>query len=272
VAKEFGSLEIHDDLKIVSKDSEQLYKSIAYTLNPGLTGLTGGLEESKAFLEKIGLSYGIKFSDLDGEEQDVLKDELIKVNPKIFGDVYSVSREHPQLRDLEDFSSILDACGKNKKYGLGISICLGERKRALDVAADLQNKYRNQLMKGFEWVRSEGATQLDNIQYIYSEDKVLKTIIGTLAGVGVSIGVFDPKKPVIGMSRFHKDVKISGRTTRDLVDAGVNLSKALHDASLSFGGQGGGHDIAAGAMIPLNQKTNFLNLVNDIVGQQLSNN
>jgi RecJ-like exonuclease len=269
-AEEFSKIEIHDDLKIASKENEPIYKSIAYTLNPGITGLTGDLEASMMFLEKIGLSYGIKFSDLEGEEQDILKDELIKINPKIFGKVFTLSKESPELRNLEDYSNILDACGKGKKYGLGINLCLGERKKALEVAVDLQNKYRNQLIKGFDWVRREGVTELNNIQYMYSEDKIIKTIVGTLAGVGLSIGLFDINKPVVGISRFHKDIKISVRTTRSLVESGVNLSKALQDAALSFGGHGGGHNIAAGAMIPFKEKDNFLFLLDDIIGKDLN--
>ncbi len=49
---EFGNLEIHQDLKIVSKNQEPLYKSLAYTLNPAMPGLTGDLEGSMGFLEK----------------------------------------------------------------------------------------------------------------------------------------------------------------------------------------------------------------------------
>ncbi|MDR2874297.1 MAG: DHH family phosphoesterase [Methanobrevibacter sp.] len=267
--EEFATIEIHDDLKIASKENEPIYKSIAYTLNPGLPGLTGDLEASMMFLEKIGLSYGIKFLDLEGEEQDILKDELIKINPKIFGKVFTLPKESPELRNLEDYSNILDACGKGKKYGLGISLCLGERKKALEVANDLQNKYRNQLIKGFNWIRNEGVVELENIQYMYSEDKIIKTIIGTLAGVGLSIKLFDVNKPVIGISRYHKDIKISVRTTRSLVESGVNLSKALQDIALSFGGHGGGHDIAAGAMIPFKEQDNFLNLLNDVIGKDL---
>jgi len=269
--KEFGNLEIHEDLKIVSKATEPLYKSIAYTLNPALPGLTGDLEESMGFLEKMGLSYGIKFTDLEDEEKDVLKDELIKLNPDIFGDVYSIIPENKVLRDLEEYSYILDACGKNKKPGLALSIALGERDQALDAALNLQKKYRDQLMKGMEWIKREGSNEMDFIQYIYSEDKVLKSVMGTISSVAMASKLLNDDKPILSMARMHKDVKVSGRTTVDLVKKGVDLGKALHDSSLSFGGQGGGHDIAAGAMIPYKEMDNFLNLVNDMVQHQIEN-
>ncbi len=270
-AIESKTLDIHEDLKIVSKATEPLFKSIAYTLNPPLPGLTGNLSNSQELLEKMGVSYGIPFTEFEEEEKDIIKDELIKVNPDIFGDVYSIPKESPSLRNLEEFSSILDACGKNKEYGLAMSIALGERGESLDKALELQRAYRTDLMKGFEWIIREGAVQLNSIQYLYSEDKVLKTLMGTIAGVGMSANILADDKPVIGLSRLHKDIKVSGRATRPLVELGVNLGKALSDASLNFGGQGGGHDIAAGAMIPYEAKDKFLHLVDQIVEEQMNN-
>ena len=270
--QEVGNLEIHEDLKIVSKAQEPLFKSIAYTLNPPLPGLTGSLEKSQGLLEKMGVSYGLSFLDLEDEEKDVVKDELVKVNPQIFGDVYSVPREHPVLRDLEEYSSILDACGKNKEYGLALSIILGEREESLDKALKIQKSYREDLTKGFDWISREGAQQLENIQFLYSEDKVLKSIMGTIAGVGMSAKILDDSKPILGLSRLHKDIKVSGRATRFMVAQGVNLGKALADVSVNFGGQGGGHDIAAGAMIPYEAKDEFLHLVDQCVGEQLKGN
>ena len=212
--KQSGNLEIHDGLKIVSKSSEPLFKSLAYTFSPPLPGITG---------------------------------------------------------DLEEYSYILDACGKNKKFGLGLSIALGEREKALKTATDLQRKYRDQLVKGLEWIKREGSVNLSHIQYLYSEDKVLKSVMGTIASIGLSINLLDDSKPVLGLSRLHKDIKVSGRTTRQQVEKGVNLGKALQDSSNNFGGQGGGYDIAAGAMIPFDSKDNFLNLVNDMVEYQINN-
>ena len=56
-----------------------------------------------------------------------------------------------------------------------------------------------------------------------------------------------------------------------MVEKGVNLGKALKDSSNNFHGQGGGHDIAAGAMIPYDSKDNFLYLVDDMIKYQLNN-
>ncbi len=269
-ALESKTLDVHEGLKIVSKATEPLYKSMAYTLNPPLPGYTGNLEGSQELLERMGVSYGIPFAEFEEEEKDVIKRELEKINPEIFGNVYSLPHEVPALRDLEEYSAILDACGKNKEYGLALSIVLGERDKSLEKALELQKTYRNELMKGFEWIAREGAVQLNSIQYLYSEDKVLKSIMGTLAGVGMSAKILSDDKPVIGLSRLHKDIKVSGRATRPLVELGVDLGKALSDASVNFGGQGGGHDIAAGAMIPYEAKDKFLHLVDEIIEEQMN--
>ena len=229
------------------------------------------MEGATTFLEKTGLSYGIKFTDLADEEKDVLAAELIKINPDIFGDCYLIPSEIPMLRDLEEYAYILDACGKNKKFGLGLSIALGERENALSSATELQRKYRDQIVKGLEWVKREGPIQLSSSQYLYSEDKVLKSVMGTIASIGLSVELIDSSKPVLGLSRLHNDIKISGRTTREMVEKGVDLGKALCDSSNNFGGTGGGHDIAAGAMIPYESKDNFLHLFDEMIEYQLNN-
>ena len=270
-AVESGTLDVTEGLKIVSKSSEPLFKSLAYTLSPPLPGITGDLEGATEFLERIGVSYGLKFTDLEDEEKDHLAQNLIKINEDIYGDCYIVPKESPFLRDLEEYALILDACGKNKKFGLGLSIAIGERDKALETALDLQRKYRDQLTKGLEWIKREGAQQLEAIQYLYSEDKVLKSVMGTIASVALSCGLIEDSKPVLGLSRLHNDIKISGRTVRYMVAKGVDLGKALHDSSANFNGTGGGHDIAAGAMIPYEAKDNFLHLVDDMVEYQLNN-
>ncbi|BDZ70123.1 DHHA1 domain-containing protein [Methanobacterium petrolearium] len=268
-ATKSGVVEEQEDLKIASK-VEPLYKALAHTFQPAIPGISGDLEGSQAFLEKIGISYGIKFTDLANEEKDFLTEQLTKLNPQIFGNVYSIPKENPALRNLENYAEILDACGKNKRYSVGLSICLGDRESAVAEGVEFLNKYHDSLIKGISWIRREGSQEMECVQYIYTEDKEKKKIMGTLASLGIDLDLLNPQKPVITLSRMHDQIKVSGRTTMKMTGKGVNLGFALEQAAKSFNGAGGGHTIAAGAVVPYRELENFKNLVNDIVSTQLS--
>jgi single-stranded-DNA-specific exonuclease len=268
-ATESGVVTEHEDLKISSKD-DPLYKALAHTFKPAIPGISGNLEKSQAFLEKIGISYGIKFTDLANEEKDFLTEHLTKMNPKVFDTVYSMPKEDPALRNLENYAEILDACGKNKNYAVGLSICLGERESAISQGVEFLSKYRDSLIRGIRWISREGAQEMDYVQYLYTEDKENKKIMGTLASLGIDLKILTPEKPVITLSRMHNLIKISGRTTLEMTQRGVNLGFALEQAAKSFNGAGGGHNIAAGAVVPYKELENFKNLVNDIVSTQVT--
>jgi RecJ-like exonuclease len=173
---------------------------------------------------------------------------------------------------LEDYSNILDACGKNKKHGVGLSICIGDRNKSIKEAQSLVKTYRDDLVYGIEWIKKEGSVVQDKIQYIFAEEKRKKRIMGTLSTIGLDLEILDPEKPVLAMSRMDNIIKVSGRTTSKMIDRGVNLGYALENASKSFNGSGGGHNIAAGAVIPYREMDNFLNLVDEIVRTQLKAN
>ncbi len=263
-------LSVNEGLKLSSSDQDPLYKSLSYTFSPALPGISGDFDGSMAFLEKIGLSYGIKFNDLSNEEKDVLKEELVKVNPAIFGNVYKINGEIPQLSRIGNYSQIIDACGKNKKQGIGLRICLGDRQEALQEGMELLKKYHDGVLKGLEWIKKEGSTEMDYIQYIYTEDKSIKSFMGTLSSIGIEVGLLNPEKPVLALSRMDPLIKVSGRTTLKITAKGVNLGKALEQASKNFNGAGGGHTVAAGAVVPRNSQDNFLNLVDDIIKSQIT--
>lgn len=264
-----GSIEVREDLKVAYKAQEPIYKALSYTFNPALRGISGDEEGSMTFLERVGISYGIKFHELGNEEKDLLKEELVKINPKIFGEVYSIPNEIPELRNIEDYSKILDACGKNKKHGVGLSICIGDRESSVKEAKTLLKTYRENLMNGIGWIKREGSIGMENIQYIYTDDKKRKKVLGTLSSIGIEIEVLDPEKPVLAISRMDNIVKISGRTSMEMVERGVNLGLALEAASKSFNGNGGGHNVAAGAVVPYKDMENFLNIVDEMVGEQI---
>jgi len=267
-----NTIEVRDDLKIAYKAHEPLYKALSHTITPSIKNISGDEEGSVTFLEKIGISYMVKYTELGNEEKDILKEELVKINPEIFSNVYSIPNEIPELRNLEDYANILDACGKNKKQGLGMSICIGDRDKSIKEAQDLVKSYSDDLVYGIGWINKEGSVVYDNIQYIYTEEKRKKRIMGTLSSIGLDLEILDPTKPVLAMSRMDNIIKVSGRTTPQMIEQGVNLGYALENASKSFNGTGGGHNIAAGAVIPYREMDNFLNLVDEIIRTQLNTN
>jgi RecJ-like exonuclease len=63
--------------------------------------------------------------------------------------------------------------------------------------------------------------------------------------------------------------KFSARTTDIVVHKGINLGEVMRVASEKCGGKGGGHNIAAGGQVPLDQVENFISAVNDLVGKLL---
>jgi RecJ-like exonuclease len=53
------------------------------------------------------------------------------------------------------------------------------------------------------------------------------------------------------------------------LDKGVNLGDVMRVASEKYGGKGGGHNVAAGAQVPIDQLENFIATVNELVEKQL---
>ena len=55
-----------------------------------------------------------------------------------------------------------------------------------------------------------------------------------------------------------------------LIERGLNLGDIMQVAAEEYSGRGGGHDVAAGAQIPIKNVEAFIKLVNDLVKRQLA--
>ena len=97
----------------------------------------------------------------------------------------------------------------------------------------------------------------------------MDTIVGIVAGMCFQMA--DRSMPILAFARTPEgDIKVSARGTRDLVRSGLDLSEAMSEVSHALGGVGGGHNVAAGATIPLKAREEFLEMVDVVVGRQLS--
>jgi len=76
-------------------------------------------------------------------------------------------------------------------------------------------------------------------------------------------------KPIVAFANCEEGVKVSARATQRLVDLGLNLAEAIRRACEKVGGMGGGHKIAAGAIIPKGKEWEFLEEFSRVVGEQI---
>jgi RecJ-like exonuclease len=193
----------------------------------------------------------------------------------LVGDVYTLSHEEPwtPLRDAREFSVLLNATGRMDMAGLGAAICMGDRKKCLDEAIAVIRDYRTTIAKYLRWVteKPDRLEELDSIYVVrgggFIDEKVLSPVCTILSTTLTKLG-----KPIIAYATISGEdqVKISSRGSESLIKKGLNLGDVMQFASEKYSGRGGGHDVAAGAQIPIKDLENFIILVDDLVKRQLS--
>jgi RecJ-like exonuclease len=278
-----GVLSFSRDLRLFGRQTRPVFKMLEYSQDPFLPGLSGNEDACIAFLKEIGIRLGgeqwRRWIDLDQEEKGRLVSALIRRGlrsgvshlrlERLVGEVYLLleEREGTELRDASEFSTLLNATARYGHAKVGLEVCMGNRDLAFREARILLNQHRQNLVNGLKLVGEQGLTTLQSIQYFDAGDAILDTIVGIVAGMCFQMA--DRSRPILAFARTPEgSLKVSARGTHDLVSSGLDLAEALSVAAKKVGGVGGGHNIAAGATIPLDAKDEFLALVDLAVSDQ----
>lgn len=279
---------VENDLTFFGRETRPIHKALASATAPFIPGLSGEEDKCLAFLASldIKLKHGEKWRalrDLTKEEKkklaSALADHLIARGlhadvESLIGKVYVLNKEEPwtPLRDAREFAVVLNSAGRLDRPSLGIAICMGDRDAALEEANKVLNDYRKNISTYLNWVMEEPERmcELEHIYVVYGETFINEKIIGTISSILVS-GLANPEKPLIAFANIEEEnaAKFSGRTTAVALSRGVNLGDVMRVASEKYGGKGGGHNVAAGAQVPIDQLENFINTVNNLVEKQL---
>lgn len=283
-----GMLKVEKDLTFFGRETRPIHRTLATTTNPFIPGLSGEEDKALTFLANldIPIKQGDKFRalrDLNDEEKkklcSALADHLLSKGlhlevENLIGYIYVLTKEEPNtaLRDAREFAVVLNSAGRMDRPSLGIAICMGDRKAALEESNKILEDYRKNINKYLGWVteKPERMRELQNIYVIYGENFINEKIIGTVSSIIVS-SLANNEKPLIAFANVEKEqaAKFSGRTTEAAIRKGVNLGDVMRLASEAHGGKGGGHNIAAGAQVPLDKIEGFVKTVDELVGRQL---
>jgi RecJ-like exonuclease len=124
-------------------------------------------------------------------------------------------------------------------------------------------------MDSMDAIAEAGINRLDAIQYFHAADKIRDTVVGITASMVLNQEGATKDLPIIAFATAEDGIKVSARTTRELVARGLDLAAIMQAASQAVGGQGGGHRAAAGATIPPGTEHQFLEIANRMVQMQL---
>ncbi len=288
-AEEKHLLEKRVGLVFYGYETRPLAKAIAYTTIPYIPGLSGNESNCVAFLKQIGIEIingdNLRaLADLEDTEITHLFSALSNhmVNNgcdsdsihQLIGTIYTFKLEEPStpLRSGREYGSLLNACGRMNKQGVGLSVALGDRNEALSEAHETLELYRKSIGEALDWVQlNERVEEWDNIYVIRAEDHVNDTVIGVVSGILLSQGILKKKKPIIATAYSEDEqLKVSARGIEELVEQGIHMGRIMQDAAETVEGGGGGHDIAAGAYISMKNEHAFLEEVNRLVAEILA--
>ncbi len=288
-AVDSGYLNIEKDLLFFGRETRPIHKALAYTTNPYIPGVSGEEDKSLAFLASVGIApkHGDKWRALRDLSQDekkklssALSDYLISrgfpsaAALSLVGTVYTLAREEPwtPLRDAREFVVLLNATGRISRAGVGVAICMGDRGKALDEAGEMLEEYRRSIAKYLSWLNEtpDRIEELDSIYVVRGGGVIDEKMISAVSTI-LSSSLPNPEKPLVAYSRVSGEdvVKVSARTLALLTDKGLNLGEILRVAAEECSGRGGGHDIAAGAQVPIKKLESFVRLVDELVRKQL---
>ncbi len=284
---EAGVLETGRDLSLYGKQTRPLPKLLEYATELAIPGISNDEAGSIRFLD--GLDLDLKrdgdwrtWVDLTADERQAVVSGLVKrgvergVPPRkinaLVGTTYELTVEPTgtELRDASEYSTLLNATARYERPDVGLAVCLGNRDGAYTQARKLLQNHRRNLSQGLDLVKEQGVTRTDHLQWFHAEDRIRETIVGIVAGMALGTDGVDADRPIIAFAvKDDETIKVSARGTPALVHRGLDLSTIMTTAAAAVDGEGGGHDIAAGASIPAGCESDFLDHADRVVGEQL---
>lgn len=272
-------------LRLFGVQTRPLYKVLQYCTNPYIPGVSGSESGAIQFLKQIGVDpkrdgkwtklVHLKQADIKKLAEGIIMRRLEEEKPEnIFGSVYILKDEKKEspLRDIKEFSTLLNACGRLNKASLGIGACLGDEKtKRMAVRALAQ--YRREIVRALKWYEanknSENIIREKGFIIINTQDQIMPTIVGTLASIISKGNEFEDGSLILSMAKMY-----DGYTKVSMRAAGYNnkveLNKVLSEIAQKVGAkEAGGHMHAAGALIPTEKEEQFVKAAKQILRRQV---
>lgn len=276
-AQSLGLVSVDLDIMLTGRETRPLHEALAYTSFPYIDGMTWNREACHVLLKNAGIKLKDNgrwrvLAEFSQEEKSAVLDAIAKfvstsnktstsVLDDLIGYVYTLAGEdkRSQLRDAREFSTMLNACGRVGRAGVGIAICMGDRNAMLGAGEEIVGTYRTTLRSYISTIFSEkwrladdGRNAFVNGEGLLADD-MLGAVSSLLSG-SPSLGgrlLFVRTLTKDGTYRFSSRKCLGCKSP-------ANLGLIMHHYAEVFKGAGGGHSAAAGCRIPSTALEDFL--------------
>jgi len=280
-AEKVNKIKVEKGLRLWGRYTRPVHKALQYSVDPYIHGVSNSEAGSVHFLQELKIKLKRPdgtwrtLADLTDDEQKKLASGIIKERirsneehpERIFGDVYSLLDKKDELRDANEFATILNACGKTGAGYLGVSLCLNNFDSLPDVRTTLEN-YRRDIGKALSWLEKNKKiiNTTDSAVYIMAGSNISEHVISNVTSIVSRSGELPKDKPVFSfVDAEGNQTKISSRASDELVKHGLDLKDLVSSAVVEFGGEGGGHPGASGATIPRGNEEKFINTIERLI-------
>ena len=259
-AVEKGIVKVSMGLTMDCYDRKNLQRIIASSMAPFFRGISGRDDRAKDVAKM-----------LEGKSQKTVNSFLLSLlmdqgcREDVIDDLLGYTYSLPFMGlNSQELLSLLNVCDGFDMAEKGLAMALGD-KASYDEIVRQRDQYYKKALKGLVALEEKGATKMGALQYFHNEDLGMS---GLYCGIGMRY-ILDQRLPAFVLTRTKDHLKVSARGTRYLINRGLNLAAAMRDAAEKCGGSGGGHDIAAGATLPLENEKKFLEETERILRGQL---
>ena len=281
-----GKIKVKKGLRMFGMQTKPLHKVLEYSSDPYIPGISGSESGAIQFLNQIGIdpkngNGWKKLIHLNDEEMKKLVAGIImkrsnETTPEdVLGQIYILphEKEESPTRDLKEFATLLNACGRMEKASFGIGTCLGikkDKQKALQTLLD----YKKEIVNAIRWYNENKNSSLiikeKGFIIINAQNNINPNIIGTLASIISKSNDLEKKTYILSLAHTqNKTIKVSLRIS-GLNKEDIDLREILKSIIEKTGGEAGGHMSAAGALIQTEKEQEFIQIAKDILTQKIS--
>jgi len=282
VAKKNGQVEIDLDILLVGRETRPLPDALAFTSHPFIEGLTWNRDACLSLLNSSGIKLkdGSRWrvpAELTEDEKRILLQTISKfttsknateIMDELVGYTYTLSGEDKRsfLRDAREFSTMLNSCGRIRKAGVGIAVCMGDRTKMLEEGENILLEYRILLRTYMNTLSSERWRVVDNGKYVMvdGEGLVSENMTGAVSSLLGGSQKNTGKIIILRTNGEDGTIKFSSRKSTGCKSE-VNLGLLMRSCATKVSGVGGGHNAAAGARITKDKLDEFLGCLEENV-------